>query len=106
MRRPLFVLLLAASALAGTAAISNAAAPSKEACGDLNAERSYLVLQVKTLTSPVTRVTRWITPRIVLDRHLGLVSFFLVLVLWFVLVVFKARQCLQLGYPQLSVPGC
>jgi hypothetical protein len=58
------------------------------------------------LTSPVTRVTRMITPRIVLDQHIGFVSFFLVLVLWLVLTVFKAKTCVGLGYPQLAVPGC
>ena len=29
----------------------------------------------KTLTSPVMKATRWITPRVVLDQHLGLVPF-------------------------------
>jgi hypothetical protein len=60
----------------------------------------------QTLTSPVTRVTRLITPRIVLDQHIGMVAFFLVMVLWFGLVIFKAKTCLDLGHPQLSVPGC
>jgi hypothetical protein len=60
----------------------------------------------RVLTSPVTRFTRLITPRIVLDQHIGLVSFLLVFVLWFALVVFKAQACVRLGYPQLAVPGC
>lgn len=60
----------------------------------------------RTLTSPVTRVARIITPRFVLDQHIGLVAFFLLGVLWIALLVFKARACLQLGYPQLSVLGC
>jgi hypothetical protein len=58
------------------------------------------------LTSPVTRVTRLITPRVVLDQHIGMVAFFLVLVLWVALLVFKAQTCVALGYPQLDVPGC
>ncbi len=58
------------------------------------------------LTSPVTRVTRLITPRMVLDQHIGMVAFFLVLVLWLGLLVFKAQTCVALGYPQLDVPGC
>ena len=33
----------------------------------------------KTLTSPVTRVTRIVTPRIILDAHIGLVAFFLLM---------------------------
>jgi hypothetical protein len=60
----------------------------------------------RVLTSPVTRVTRFITPRIVLDQHIWLVSFLLLLILWLALVVFKAQACVRLGYPQLPVPGC
>ena len=60
----------------------------------------------KTLTSPVTRLARAITPRVIIDQHIGLVAFFLLLVLWVVLLAFKAKLCLQLGFPQLGVPGC
>jgi hypothetical protein len=49
----------------------------------------------KTLTSPVTRVTRVITPRVVLDQHVGLVAFFLLLVLWLVLTAFKIKLVLD-----------
>ena len=49
----------------------------------------------KTLTSPVTRVTRAITPRIVLDQHIGLVSFFLLMVLWVALTAFKIKLVLD-----------
>lgn len=45
----------------------------------------------KTLTSPVMKATRWITPRVVLDQHIGLVAFFLLMVLWVVLTVTKIR---------------
>lgn len=49
----------------------------------------------KTLTSPVMKATRWITPRIVLDQHLGLVAFFLLIVLWLGLTVMKIRIVLE-----------
>ena len=49
----------------------------------------------KTLTSPVTRVTRAITPRIVIDAHIGLVAFFLLMVLWVALTVFKIKLVLD-----------
>ena len=49
----------------------------------------------KTITSPVMKVTRWIAPRVVLDQHLGLVAFFLMIILWFVLPVMKIRIVLQ-----------
>lgn len=43
----------------------------------------------RTLTSPVTRVARAITPRFVIDAHIGLVGFFLVIVVWVVLTAAK-----------------
>lgn len=43
----------------------------------------------KTLTRPVMKLTRWITPRVILDQHLGLVAFLLLLVLWFGLTFMK-----------------
>ena len=49
----------------------------------------------KTLTSPVTRATRAITPRIIIDAHIGLVAFFLLMVLWVVLTGFKIKLVLD-----------
>ena len=49
----------------------------------------------KTLTSPVTRATRAITPRIVLDQHIGLVAFFLLVVLWLVFTAIKIKLVLD-----------
>ena len=49
----------------------------------------------KTVTSPVTRVTRAITPRIIIDAHIGLVAFFLLLVFWLVLTVLKIKFVLD-----------
>ena len=53
----------------------------------------------KTLTSPVMKVTRWITPRVVLDRHLGLVAFFLLVVLWIGLTIAKITIVVQNSPP-------
>ena len=49
----------------------------------------------KTLTSPVTRAARVITPRIIIDAHIGLVAFFLLLVLWAVLTAIKIGLVLE-----------
>lgn len=49
----------------------------------------------KTLTSPVMRATRWITPRVVLDQHMGLVAFFLLVVLWLALTAMKIKLVLE-----------
>ena len=49
----------------------------------------------KILTSPVTRATRIMTPRIVLDRHIWLVATFWLLVLWIALTAFKIKLVLD-----------
>jgi hypothetical protein len=53
----------------------------------------------KAITAPVTKVTRWITPRVILDRHLGLVAFFLLMVLWLGLTAAKIRIVLEHASP-------
>lgn len=50
---------------------------------------------LKTLTSPVTRVARWIAPRFVVDQHIGFFAFFLLLVAWVALTVTKVNLTLQ-----------
>ena len=49
----------------------------------------------KTVTSPVMRLTRTITPRIIIDAHIGLVAFFLLTVTWVVLTAFKIKIVLE-----------
>src|SRR5512139_1030675 len=49
----------------------------------------------KSVTSPVTRMTRAITPRIIIDAHIGLVAFFLLLVLWVGLTALKIKLVLD-----------
>ncbi len=49
----------------------------------------------KTVTSPVTRLTRAITPRIIIDAHIGLVAFFLLMVIWLVLTAFKIKIVME-----------
>jgi hypothetical protein len=49
----------------------------------------------KTVTSPVMKAARWITPRVVIDQHLGLVAFFWLIVLWLGLTVIKITIVIQ-----------
>jgi hypothetical protein len=58
-------------------------------------DKNLVYTLFKTITSPVTRVTRAITPRIVVDAHIGLVAFFLLIVLWLVLTAFKVKMVLD-----------
>lgn len=55
----------------------------------------YRVLQ--TLTSPFVRGARWITPRLVLDRHLPLVAFLVLAFAWLAATISKISICLQTG---------
>jgi len=49
----------------------------------------------RTVTSPVTRFARMITPRFVLDQHIGMVGFFLVGVAWLLLTAAKIWLVLE-----------
>ena len=49
----------------------------------------------RTVTSPVMKATRAITPRVILDQHIGLVAFFLLIVLWLGLTIMKIKLFLE-----------
>jgi len=49
----------------------------------------------KAVTSPVMKATRMITPRVVLDQHIGLVAFFLLMLIWVVLTGLKIKIVLE-----------
>ena len=49
----------------------------------------------KTVTSPVTRLTRAVTPRIIIDAHIGLVAFFLLMLIWLLLTALKIKIVLE-----------
>ncbi len=55
----------------------------------------YGVLDV--LTRPFVKLTRLITPRFVLDRHVPLAAFLLLAVLWLVATGLKINLCVELG---------
>ena len=58
----------------------------------------YQLLSI--LTRPFTRLTRLLSPRVVLDRHIPLAAFLLLLSLWLVVTVVKINLCLQIGVAQ------
>lgn len=55
----------------------------------------YRLLQV--LANPFVKVTRLITPRVVIDRHIPLAAFALLALVWFAATVAKINLCLQIG---------
>ncbi|MEO8306114.1 MAG: hypothetical protein ABI724_18545 [Betaproteobacteria bacterium] len=57
----------------------------------------YRVLEV--VASPVVKVCRWITPRIIADRHVPLAAFSLLLVGYFWVMLAIANACIAAGLP-------
>jgi hypothetical protein len=57
---------------------------------------------IRTITSPMTRLTRLITPRFVMDHHIPFVAFFLVAGLWVAFTILKVAECLE----QPQHPAC
>lgn len=56
-----------------------------------NRERNFVYTTFRMLTSPVTKVTRLIAPRFIVDQHVGFLAFFLLLVVWAGLTLTKIR---------------
>lgn len=52
-------------------------------------ENNLIYKLFKTITSPVAKVTRFLMPRVVLDRHLWLVSILLLSLLWLSVTILK-----------------
>ncbi len=55
----------------------------------------YALLQL--LGRPWIRAVRWFSPRVVLDRHVPLLAFFLMLLVWSAASLAKVSICLQIG---------
>ncbi len=59
-----------------------------------NREQNVFYRVLRTMTSPVWKLTRFITPRVVADAHIGAAAFFLVAGLWLGLTLLKVRLVL------------
>ena len=55
----------------------------------------YRVLQL--IVQPWVKAARWISPPVVLDRHLPLVAFAVLLLIWAVAAMVKVSICLRIG---------
>ncbi|MEO8012963.1 hypothetical protein [Polaromonas sp.] len=60
-----------------------------------NGNPFYVFLRL--LGRPWIQVARWLSPRLVMDRHLPLVAFFLLLLVWCAASLAKVGICLQIG---------
>ncbi len=52
---------------------------------------------LKVLTDPFVRGARFITPRVVIDRHVPLVAFLLLGFAWIFATATKVQLCVQMG---------
>jgi hypothetical protein len=52
-----------------------------------NRDRNLVYQLLQVVTRPVLRFTRWMTPRVVVDRHIPFVAFLLVGWIWIILAV-------------------
>jgi hypothetical protein len=55
----------------------------------------YKVLD--TMTQPFVKATRFITPRVVLDRHIPLAAFVALSMVWVMATLAKIQICVQIG---------
>ncbi len=60
-------------------------------------DSNFFVRLFQVLTRPFVRLTRWITPRVVLDRHIPLAAFVLLATLWLTATAIKIDLCMQVG---------
>jgi len=60
-------------------------------------ERNPFYRILRTISQPFVAVARGLTPRAVLDQHLPLVAFLLLLAVWLLATWFKIRICLEMG---------
>jgi hypothetical protein len=58
----------------------------------------YKLLEV--VTRPFVKAVRFVTPRVVLDRHIPLAAFVALAMLWVVMTMAKIQLCLQIGVQQ------
>lgn len=65
--------------------------------GAAGCKRNPFYVLLALLATPWMQVARWISPGVVLARHLPLVAFFLLLLVWGMASIAKVGICLQIG---------
>ena len=57
-----------------------------------------------TVTAPIMKATRFVTPRFIVDAHIGFVAFFLLALLWVFAFALKVHFVLQAAKAGGAVP--
>jgi hypothetical protein len=58
----------------------------------------YQLLQI--VTRPFVKAVRFVTPRVVLDRHIPLAAFVALGMLWIIVTLAKIQMCVRIGVQQ------
>lgn len=60
-------------------------------------ERNVVYRLMQTISSPAVKLVRLVTPRVIVDRHVPFVAFFLLFWLWIGLTIAKRYVCIANG---------
>jgi hypothetical protein len=60
-------------------------------------DTNFFYRVLSTLTQPFVKGARYITPRVVLDRHLPIVAFLVLAFAWLIATITKVTICLEIG---------
>lgn len=63
-------------------------------------EQNFFYQLLQMMTRPFVKGARLISPKVVIDRHVPLVAFCLLLFVWVVATVSKIGLCVQIGVQQ------
>jgi hypothetical protein len=55
---------------------------------------------LRAIANPVVKVARLLAPRVVLDRHVPIVAFGLMTIVWLVATIGKINLCMRIGVQQ------
>jgi hypothetical protein len=67
-----------------------------------NRDGNFFYQLMRTLTRPVYAVVRFVTPKVVVDRHIPMAAFIVLFWLWVFLTIAKIQICV--GYGELCKP--
>ena len=56
-------------------------------------ESNWVYRLFRVLTGPVVKSVRYLTPKVIIDRHVPFVAFLILFWIWFALVYWKATIC-------------
>jgi hypothetical protein len=60
-------------------------------------DNNFVYRVFSTVNGPAFKATRFVTPRFIVDQHIGFVTFFLLVAAWIALVAAKVHYVLERG---------